>query len=249
MSLARIKTWNPGDVLTAADLNGEIDNIIDHPISLISPTTGPINFASVAHTNLVPSALVAGSTGTLLVTASSGVGWQSIGSTALLLHYTLDVRTSGVTVANTAVESTIYSLTIPGGTFQGGQRQMVAILNATKQVAGATSSNGENYRLYIGGALVGSSSLSNTWQGFCFNGTTTGPEFVQRTLALEPGGSSSQMFVKLWGDADFSGAPFGTIILSSVDWAASQTVALTQQWSSASANNSLIVKSVSAQVF
>src|SRR5574338_204658 len=53
MALARVKTWNPGDILTANDLNNEFNNILNNPITLISPTTGVINFNSQAHTNFV----------------------------------------------------------------------------------------------------------------------------------------------------------------------------------------------------
>ena len=46
MALARVKVWNPGDVLTAADLNAEFNNLINNPITLISPTTGVITFST-----------------------------------------------------------------------------------------------------------------------------------------------------------------------------------------------------------
>ena len=46
MALARVKVWNPGDVLTAADLNAEFNNLLNNPISLISPTTGVITFTT-----------------------------------------------------------------------------------------------------------------------------------------------------------------------------------------------------------
>ena len=39
MSLARVTTWQIGDVLTAADLNAEFNNILNNPGSLISPAT------------------------------------------------------------------------------------------------------------------------------------------------------------------------------------------------------------------
>lgn len=43
MTLARVKVWNPGDVLTAADLNAEFNNILNNSITLISPFTANVN--------------------------------------------------------------------------------------------------------------------------------------------------------------------------------------------------------------
>lgn len=53
MALARVKTWVAGNVLTANDLNAEFNSILSNPISLISPSTGPINFALQPNTNFV----------------------------------------------------------------------------------------------------------------------------------------------------------------------------------------------------
>src|SRR3990167_164492 len=57
MALGRVKTWVAGDVLTAADQNAEFDNLLNNPISLISPTTGAIDFNLQAHTNFVAQGL------------------------------------------------------------------------------------------------------------------------------------------------------------------------------------------------
>src|SRR3990167_115247 len=57
MALGRVKTWVAGDVLTAADQNAEFNNLLNNPISLISPTTGAINFNLQAHTNFVAQGL------------------------------------------------------------------------------------------------------------------------------------------------------------------------------------------------
>ncbi len=46
MALSRITVWSAGQVLTAADLNGEFNNVLSNPLSLISPTTGSINYAN-----------------------------------------------------------------------------------------------------------------------------------------------------------------------------------------------------------
>jgi hypothetical protein len=43
MALSRIKTWSDAEVLTAADLNGEFNNILNNALTLISPLTGPLN--------------------------------------------------------------------------------------------------------------------------------------------------------------------------------------------------------------
>jgi hypothetical protein len=74
MALARVKTWNPGDVLTAADLNGEFNNVLNNPITLVSPTTGPINFNLQLHTNLLPGVITgtSGVSGQTLMVTSSG---------------------------------------------------------------------------------------------------------------------------------------------------------------------------------
>lgn len=44
MALSRLKTWSVGEILTAADLNGEINNILQNALSLVSPLTANIDF-------------------------------------------------------------------------------------------------------------------------------------------------------------------------------------------------------------
>jgi len=43
MSLSRVKTWSAGEILTAADLNSEFNNILNNALSLISPLTGTLD--------------------------------------------------------------------------------------------------------------------------------------------------------------------------------------------------------------
>ncbi len=52
MAIARIKVWVANEVLTASDLNAEFNNILDNPVSLISPLTGALNFNGNQATNL-----------------------------------------------------------------------------------------------------------------------------------------------------------------------------------------------------
>jgi hypothetical protein len=73
MALSRVRVWIPGDILTAQDLNNEYNNILDNPISLISPTTGAIDFNLASHVNLTPGAITASSANTGdILTASTG---------------------------------------------------------------------------------------------------------------------------------------------------------------------------------
>jgi hypothetical protein len=190
----------------------------------------------------------------LVMSVSSTGAWREVARTrAYGTHFNLDIRTSGVTIANTTVETTMYSVTIPGGTLQGKRGLYLEIIG-TKQVATVTSSNAETFRVYIAGVQPVTSALSNTWDGVSFNGATTGPELVLTSLELFPGGTSGQIGMVLSGGRGggnlsfFSGSPYGTAFLTSIDWSADQTIAITQQWSSATASNSRVVKAAQTMV-
>jgi hypothetical protein len=43
MALSRVKTWSSGETLTASDLNAEFNNILNNPVSLLSPLTGALD--------------------------------------------------------------------------------------------------------------------------------------------------------------------------------------------------------------
>ena len=85
MALSRIKTWIAGDILTAADLNAEFNNILNNPVTLVSPTTAAINFDNKAHTNLPANAISAtsGTDGQILTNSSAGATiWKTVASGA-----------------------------------------------------------------------------------------------------------------------------------------------------------------------
>lgn len=102
MSLARAHTWNPGDVLTAQDLNGEFNNILNNPISLVSPTTGTINFNLQAHTNLLPSAITAtsGTTNQVLTVVGGVTVFSSAALSGSIVGFASRVRGLTVTVSS-----------------------------------------------------------------------------------------------------------------------------------------------------
>lgn len=53
MALSRVKSWIANEVLTAADLNAEFNNILNNALSLISPLTGNLNANLRSITNLL----------------------------------------------------------------------------------------------------------------------------------------------------------------------------------------------------
>src|SRR6478752_2152396 len=80
MAISQLVTVAPGDRIQAGVWNNEIQNIITQSISLISPTTGAINFALQPYTGLLPSVITAtsGITGQVLTVSSSGTSnWAS----------------------------------------------------------------------------------------------------------------------------------------------------------------------------
>ncbi|MGH9876208.1 MAG: hypothetical protein ACRD5H_01090 [Nitrososphaerales archaeon] len=52
MAISRLKTWANAEVLTAADLNGEFNNIINNALSLVSPLTGNLDVNNFRLNNL-----------------------------------------------------------------------------------------------------------------------------------------------------------------------------------------------------
>ena len=77
MALAQLVVQVPGTLIKSGDWNNEFQNILTHPIALISPTTGPINFNLQAHTNLLPSVISAtsASAGQALIDTGGATVW------------------------------------------------------------------------------------------------------------------------------------------------------------------------------
>jgi hypothetical protein len=52
MAISRVKVWVANEVLTASDLNGEYNNILNNALALISPLTGNLDFNNKQAVNM-----------------------------------------------------------------------------------------------------------------------------------------------------------------------------------------------------
>lgn len=52
MAISRVKNWVSGEVLTASDLNGEFNNLLNNALAFLSPLTGTLDFSENQATNL-----------------------------------------------------------------------------------------------------------------------------------------------------------------------------------------------------
>lgn len=104
MALAQLVVQVPGTLIKSGDWNNEFQNILTHPIALISPTTGAINFNLQTHTNLVPTAITAtsASNGQVLSVVAGAPAWTVLTPSGGLTTGTVSagdifrVSTSGV---------------------------------------------------------------------------------------------------------------------------------------------------------
>lgn len=111
MALSQIHPVNPGDRIESAVWNAEFQNILSHPVDLISPSTGAINFAGQAHTGLPPTAITAtsGTAGQVLLIGSGGTAaWGSLsgGSGVRGLQGTLTSQTGTFTADQYVLQAT-----------------------------------------------------------------------------------------------------------------------------------------------
>lgn len=74
MALGRVTTWAAGNVLTAAALNAEFDNLLNNSLSLISPLTGTLDFNGNRIDNLSKGSLT---TPGLNFTGDTNTGFHS----------------------------------------------------------------------------------------------------------------------------------------------------------------------------
>jgi len=117
MALSRIKNWVPLEILFAADLNAEFNNILNSALSLISPLTANLNVNNFQLQNAWLEVLAA----TQSVSGAGRIYWQSTqglvhvdtGTLIQLLApgYTVQSLASGATVTIDASLGDYFTLT------------------------------------------------------------------------------------------------------------------------------------------
>ena len=107
MGISRVKTWNPGDVLTASDLNSEFNNILNNGTTLAFPLTSNVSGGGFTLSQVILSAP------TLSGTA---IGTYTLGGSGtfspLQLNYTKVTPTYGASVTINAALGNLFVVTV-----------------------------------------------------------------------------------------------------------------------------------------
>lgn len=130
MSLSRVKTWVDGEVLLAADLNNEFNNILNNATQLISPMTTDLSMGGFRLTGI--------STGTV---ASPGLQFNGDVDSGITSTGTNTVGVVAGGASGIVVTSSI-SLITPGGQFIVAVTSSAATVLAGVPIVGATSTGG-----------------------------------------------------------------------------------------------------------
>lgn len=134
MALARVKTWVAGEVLTASDLNAEINNILNNATSLVSPLIANLDLGGFSLIALsrgsvtAPSLAFTGDTNTgLFSSGADAVGFTAGGATAFFVL----ARVAGTTYAEFKRDSAVGDRFYPVIAFGGSDDGMMSVTTGT----------------------------------------------------------------------------------------------------------------------
>ena len=142
------------------------------------------------------------------------------------------------TVSDTTAETDIYSVTIPAATLVAGSVRQVTLLG---RVGNQATSGALTLRAYLAGVLVATAVLPSA--------TSSGSASTQGFKALfdlhvKAGGAAGTVIGLLEVLANMGGSYpprlGGGVLSSAIDLTTDQTLAITAQWATASASNSLV---------
>ena len=114
MSLARVKTWIAGEVLTATDLNAEFQNILDNAVSLLSPVSGAFDFDGNTITLDAAGATQLVSSTAVSLNITSGAKTGTPGTSGSVQRFSAQTFTDNNTAGSgTATAAVFYSVATP----------------------------------------------------------------------------------------------------------------------------------------
>lgn len=148
MALSRVKVWGT-EVLTAADLNAEFDNILSNASSLISPLGGALDWDGYAHTLDAAGVTTAQSTSTIGWSFTPGNKSGTPGTTGGISNWAASTWTD----SNTAGSGTAASWA--GHAFQ---RPTLAASNSS-----VTTTNAATVYIANNVAAGSNETLTNSW--------------------------------------------------------------------------------------
>lgn len=214
MALARVKTWSAGEVLTASDLNTEVNNILNNALTLISPLTGALDLDGFALTVDAAAVTTLQSTAAVALSYITGSKAGTPGSTGSMANFSAHTFTDSATAgAGTATSYTGFSIQRPtlAATNAGVVTTDAATLYVANSPAAGTNETITNaYALWVdngttrldGDLTVGGNAAVTG------NSTVTGNASVGGTLATTGVISPSQLVANTndWAPTGLSGA-------------------------------------------
>lgn len=138
MAIARIKVWVAGEVLTASDLNGEFNNILNNALSLISPLTANLALGGFSLTGLGAGTITAPS---LSFTSDANTGFWSPSADQVSLSaggataFTVVGRVAGTAYAEFKRDAALGDRFYPVIAFGGPDDGVMSITAGTVDIA------------------------------------------------------------------------------------------------------------------
>lgn len=157
MALSRVKVWGT-EILTAADLNAEFDNILNNASSLISPLSGALDWDGYAHTLDAAGVTTAQSTTAIGWSFSPGSKSGTPGTTGGLSNWAASTWTDNNTAASGTATNWV------GHAFQ---RPTVAASNAS-----VTTTNAATVYIANSPSAGTNETLTNTYALWIDDGIT-----------------------------------------------------------------------------
>lgn len=158
MAISRIKNWVAAEILTAADLNAEVNNILNNALSLVSPWTANMAAGGFRLTGLHagtvgdPSLQFTSDVNTGIFSPSADRVGVAHGGIQTTLGGILDRDVTTADVANTAVETTVYTFSVPANTLSTNRALRLTLIGDIFN--NSASSETFTVRVKFGGTVI-----------------------------------------------------------------------------------------------